>query len=49
VSRVVVGVDAAEQLEALALAARNPPDIREWPSFATDDAMLINPSNWNQL
>lgn len=49
VSRVVVGVDAAEQLEALALATWNPPDIREWPSFATDDAMLINPSNWNRL
>ena len=49
VSRVVVGVDAAEQLQHLALVARNPPDIREWPSFASDDAMLINPSNWNRL
>lgn len=49
VSRVVVGVDVADQLKSLVMEAQNLPNHQKWPSIVSNDPILINPSNWNQL
>ena len=45
VDKVVVGVDSAAQLEQL-IAAANTQPITNWPTIASDDEKLINPSKW---
>lgn len=46
VSRVVVGVDTAEQLELLIKAAGRPFVNQDWTFMRSQDPILINPSNW---
>lgn len=46
VSRVVVGVDSAEQLSALVLAAESAPSAQAPADLRSDDIELIDPSRW---
>lgn len=48
IARVVVGMDSAAHLDQIVAASAT--DVPEPPPFiATDDPMLINPSNWSRL
>jgi len=46
VSRVVVGVETAEQLEWLIKAAGGPFVNQDWTFMRLQDPILMNPSNW---
>ena len=46
VSRVVVGVETAEQLELLIKSAGRPFVNQDWTFMRSQDPILINPSNW---
>lgn len=48
VTRVVVGADTREQLQAIVVAAAAAPDAAGWPTVACDDEQLINPSRWSR-
>lgn len=46
VDKIVIGVVSVDQLEHAVIAAqKNPPD---YPDFATNDQLLINPVNWHK-
>jgi len=48
ISKIVVGVDSAEQFNEL-LAYAEKPAPRDFPDIASQDSQLINPALWNQL
>ncbi len=49
VDRVIVGVDSAEQLGEILLAAQNLADIFDTSFMRSTDLDLINPFNWDHL
>lgn len=49
VSRVVVGVDSAEQFRDILLNSSDAASLSEFPEISCADEDLINPSNWNSL
>jgi aryl-alcohol dehydrogenase-like predicted oxidoreductase len=48
ITKVVVGVETAFQLDELIMAAKHKKNV-VWPRISCSDENLINPSNWNKF
>jgi D-threo-aldose 1-dehydrogenase len=46
IARVVVGVTSLAEWRALASVAERPPPDLDWPAFALDDPLILDPSTW---
>ena len=49
IDRVVVGVDNVEQFKMILRASQQENSIKDWSFMASNDEMLIKPSNWSSL
>ncbi len=49
ISKVIIGVDSECHLKQLILATKKNPTQMDYSFMASDDEMLINPSNWSSL
>jgi aryl-alcohol dehydrogenase-like predicted oxidoreductase len=49
ISKVIVGVDSEFHLKQLVIAAKKNPTQMDYSFMASEDEMLINPSNWSAL